>query len=99
MDEMNDAKHRVFWSLLSAELKRELRSVLCHAYQHNSPVDSTFEQSENVAIAHFLVKSLSSCYCIILVCSAVSSEGCGLCNGRFKVHLAFICAHCTSGHN
>jgi hypothetical protein len=54
--------------LLNAELeqaakpraKREPRSVLCHACQYSSPVDSTFEQSENVTIAHFLVKSSSS---------------------------------------
>ena len=36
--------------------RREPRSVLCHAYQYNSLVDLTFEQSKNVAIAHFLVK-------------------------------------------
>jgi hypothetical protein len=79
------------------QAKREPRSVLCYACQYNSPVDSTFEQSENVAIAHFLMKSWSSCYCILLACSALSSEECGLRNGRFKVHSAFICAR-VLGH-
>ena len=57
----NSAKRRTFQKgLLSRpratepQAKRETRSVLCHSLM----VDSTFEQSENVAIA---VVSLSSC--------------------------------------
>ena len=59
--------------------RREARSVLCHTC--NSLV-VTFEQSENVAIAHLIGARAAAC-----------SEGCGLCNNRyrFKVHLASIC--------
>ena len=53
----NGAKRRAFLSRPRAtepRAKRETRSVLCHSLV----VDSTFEQSENVAIA---VVSSSSC--------------------------------------
>ena len=42
--------------------RRERRGGLFFVIPVNSPVDSTFEQSENIALAHFLVVSLSSCY-------------------------------------
>ena len=66
------------WALATEpRAKREARSVLCHI-PVSSPV-ATFEQSENIAIAH----------CRAIACC----EGCGLCNNwyRFKVHVASIC--------
>ena len=68
----------------SSEERAEVCSLSCLLVYINGPVDLTFKPSENVAIARFLVKSSSS---ILLVCSAVSSEGCSLPNGRFKVLL------------
>ena len=63
----------------------ERRGGLFFVIPVNSPVDSTFEQSKNVALAHFLVVSSSSC-----------SERCGLHDIRFKVRsLLSVHAHCT----
>ena len=48
-----------------------------------------FKQSENAAIAHLIRARAAAC-----------SEGCGLCNNRyrFKVHATSICtAHGTNG--
>ena len=66
-------------------VKREARSIP-RAYKPlvipvNSPV-ATFEQSENVAMAHLVGARAAAC-----------SEGCGLCNNRyrFKVHVTSIC--------
>ena len=58
-------------------MKREMRSVLCHALV----VDLTFDQSENVAIA-----VVSSSTQLLLTCI----EGCGLRSNtnRVKVHAA-----------
>ena len=78
--------------IIKPRVKQELRSILMpvniiRSIRHLS----SLAESENITMAHFLVKSLSSCYCILLACSAVSSEWFGLHNGRFKVHVAFIC--------
>ena len=45
-------KHRVFRQATEPQAKREAMSALCHGLI----VDSTFEQSENVTIAHLLKK-------------------------------------------
>ena len=59
---------------------------------NNLVIDLTFEQSENVSIARFLVMSSLLCEFKQLLLACI--EGCGLGNNRFKVHAAFICV-CT----
>ena len=52
-------------------MKREARSILCNIIILVSSLVATFEQGENVTIAHLHV--------------AACSEGCGLCNNRFAL--------------
>ena len=72
-----------------SQVKREARFVLCHAFRQFSGIDSTFELSENVAIAYLVMRFKQ----LLLAWS----ERYGLNNSRFKFCAAFIntCPRCT----
>ena len=71
-------------------LERSERKGLFFFMPINNPVDSTFEQSENVAVAPFLVVSLSSC-----CWPTVRDVAYAIIGSRF-VLLSSACVHCTN---
>jgi hypothetical protein len=91
-DEFLNERHEA----LSPSLKRSEWQGLFFVMLINSPVDSTFEQSEDVAIAHFLLMNSSSCCCKRW--PAVRGVACARVGSKF-FQLSSAHAYCTNGQS